>query len=114
MDSIVTRGDYVLIAIGLLLILTYGLGLIILAVAAWRIGARWETLDLQKAENQNQSTLDLEAEEEEVGKESTTSTLNQSTEYDTSVQSPSRLSHLRFQKTYKLDEYNKKVLEDGK
>lgn len=104
MDSIVTRGDYVLIAIGLLLITSYGLGLIILAVAAWRIGARWETSDLQKYDqNQTKSTSDLEV-EEEVSKESESEyTLNQSTEYPTLKQ-----------KTYKLNEYDEIVLEDGK
>jgi len=119
MDSIVNRGDYVLIAIGLLLLAAWGLGLIILAVAAWRIGQRWETSDLQKAEYQQKSTLDLEAEEEEaISKEQESeSTLSQSTELNSwqqEHQTQSRFHHLGFQKTYKLNEYDEIVLEDGK
>jgi len=97
--GLITNTEYVLIAIGLLLIFAYGIGLILLAIIAWRIGTRMETLS-------EEDTLSTELEPEEESK--------QSTESPSLSQNQSLSNRLGFQKTYKEDEYSEVVLEDGK
>ena len=98
----VTRIDYVLIALGIFLIFAYGLGLILLAIAAWHIGTRMENLsqseDLQSS---NIEYLPQEQEEEDAS-------------LVESKSKPNMASRWLLQKTYNEDEYSNRVLEDGK
>lgn len=81
----VTKVDYVLVVLGILLLPVSGIGLIPLGVLAWRIGT-----SMEKSEK-----MDIP----------TTSAPVQKSFYN---------GMERFQKTYKQDEYDINVLEDGR
>jgi len=87
MKSLISRWDYVLIVLGIIMV-PIGIGLIIIAVVAWKIGTRMEraankTMELDTGQSESDSI------NEEIRKQEN-------------------------EETYKCDEYAKEVLEDGR
>jgi len=86
MKSLISRKEYVLIALGILTI-PIGIGLILLACVAWRIGTKMENHASQ-------------LEEKYTG--------------ETGGEFPTEGIEPLIDETYKCDEYAKEVLEDGR
>ena len=86
MKSLISRWEYVVIALGILMI-PIGIALIVLACVAWRIGTKME----KRAQQQEVQSIG-----QDIGEEEITGT------------------DIKVDETYKCNEYSEEVLVDGK